>query len=181
MNTSSARTIADGLTWFRVFSAIPITLLAIADLRWWVFAVYIAASLTDFLDGLFARRARAVDYGSSFDAYADVFFAMMTLVWIALLCPGFFARYGLPLVLPLLLLQATLIVLRYRHPESPVPHLPLGRLSMFVFCLLLPVLLVLGDVPWLTVAALALAIIAKVQLAWHLIAARPGRTTVGMT
>ncbi len=181
MNTSSARTIADGLTWFRVFSAIPITLLAIADLRWWVFAAYIAAALTDFLDGLFARRARAVGYGSSFDAYADVFFSLMTLVWIALLCPGFFARYGLLLVLPLLLLQAALFVLRYRDPESPVPHLPLGRLSMFAFCFVLPVLLVFGDVSWLVVVAFALAIIAKVQLARHLIAARPRETTVGMT
>jgi len=181
VNTSSARTIADGLTWFRVFSAIPITLLAIGELRWWVFAVYIAAALTDFLDGLFARRARAVNYGGSFDAYADVFFSMMTLVWIAMLCPGFFERYGLPLVLPLLLLQALLFVLRYRHPESPVPHLSLGRLSMFVFCFVLPVLLVFGDQPWLVVTAFVLTILAKVQLAWHLIATRPSETRVGMT
>lgn len=169
MNTARARTVADSLTWVRVFSVLPITALAVADLRWWVLGVYIAASLTDFFDGLFARRARPVHYGSSLDAYADVLFTMMSLLWIALLFPAFLQRYGLPLVLPLLLLQALLFWQRWRNPGVVVPHLPLGRLAMFVFCLLLPVLLVLGDVRWFVSTVFGIAIAAKAQLAWHLL------------
>jgi hypothetical protein len=52
---------------------------------------------------------------------------------------------------------------------------------MFVFCLLLPVLLVFGDVPWFVVTVLALSIFAKAQLAWHMIAARDQETTASLT
>lgn len=169
MNTARARTVADGLTWVRIISVLPLTVLAAAELRWWVLGVYIAASLTDFFDGLFARRARPVHYGSSFDAYADVLFATMTLLWIALLFPAFMPRYGLPLVLPLLLLQALLFWLRFRNPGVTVPHLPLGQLAMFVFCLLLPVLLVVGDVRWFIITTFGIAMLAKAQLAWLLL------------
>ena len=181
MNTSNARTIADGLTWFRVLSVIPITLFASADMRWWVFGVYIAASLTDFFDGVFARQAYPVRYGRAFDGNADVFFALMTFIWIAMLFPAFFGQYGLPLVLPLLLLQTLLFVLRVRRSVAGVAHLAIGRLSMFVFCLLLPVLLVFGDVPWFVVAVLALSVFAKAQLAWHMFAARDRETTASLT
>jgi phosphatidylglycerophosphate synthase len=167
VNTSSARNIADGLTWVRVFSAIPITLLAVADLRWWVFGVYIAAALTDLLDGLFARRARPARYGGAFDAYADVFFVMMTVIWLVMLFPGFLQRYGLTLVLPLVITQLALFVLRFVYSGLRVPHLPLGRVAMFIFCSLLPTLVVFGDTPWLVVVAFSIAIIAKLQLAWH--------------
>ena len=181
VNRPSARAIADGLTWFRVFSVIPITLLVLADLRWWVFGIYIAASLSDFLDGLFARRAQPTRYGSSFDSYADVFFAVMTFIWIAILFPGFLDRYGWSLVLPWALLQTALFALRFRAPNAVVPHLVLGRIAFFVFCLLLPVLLVLGDLPWFVVATLGLSIVAKIQLAWHLTTLRPQQSTPGIT
>jgi phosphatidylglycerophosphate synthase len=50
MDKHIARTIADRLTWTRVWLCIPITALAWLDLKWWVFGLYIAAALTDFLD-----------------------------------------------------------------------------------------------------------------------------------
>ena len=181
MNTSNARTIADGLTWVRIISALPITFFAAADLRWWVFGVYAVASLTDFFDGVFARQASPSRLGSAFDGNADVFFTLMTLVWIAMLFPDFYGRYGLPLVLPLLSLQALLFILKLRRSQSGVPHLALGRLSMFVFCLLLPVLLVVGDVQWFVVLALVLSLVAKAQLAWHMTFERQRETTAGLS
>lgn len=181
MNTSSARTIADGLTWFRVLSVIPITLFALADMRWWVFGVYIAASLTDFFDGVFARLARPSHHGGAFDGNADVFFTLMTFVWIAMLFPDFYGRYGLPLVLPLLLLQALLFIVKFRRAQLGVPHLTLGRLSMWMFCSLLPVLFVFGDIQWFVVATLFISIAAKAQLAWHLVGARNRETTASLT
>ncbi len=181
MNTSNARTIADGLTWVLSVSALPITIFAAAELRWWVFGTYAIAALTDFFDGVFARLASPSRRGGAIDGNADVFFTLMTLVWIAMLFPDFYSRYGLPLVLPLLSLQAPLFIFKFRQSQSGVPHLALGRLSMFVFCFLLTVLLVLGDVQWFVVLALVLSIVAKAQLAWHMTFVRRRETTSGLS
>ena len=45
VNKNIARTIADSLTWSRIFSVAPITLLAWYNLKWWVFGVYTAVVL----------------------------------------------------------------------------------------------------------------------------------------
>lgn len=181
MNTTRARAIANSLTWARVFSAIPITILIALDLHGWVFGVYVAAALTDFLDGLFARRAQPARYGGAFDAYADIFFALMTLVWMTWLFPGFFERYAGLLVLPYLLLQAVLFYLRFRNPGMIVPHLVSGKLGTFAFNLLLPVYIVLGDIPAFVIAVFALAIAAKLHLIWHLVGTRARAGTTGTT
>ena len=101
MDRKTARRIADALTWARIWGALPVTLVAWLDLRWWVFALYAAMALTDLFDGMFARRADPSPRSSDFDGKADVFFSLMTLVWIWMLVPGFYERYGL-LYLPLL-------------------------------------------------------------------------------
>ncbi len=82
LNKDTARKIADTLTWARVVSVVPITILAWYELKWWVFALYIAASLTDLLDGMFARRAAPPATDTDFDGLADLLLSVMTLLWL---------------------------------------------------------------------------------------------------
>jgi phosphatidylglycerophosphate synthase len=169
MNKQTARKIADALTWSRVVSVVPITLLAWYELKWWVFALYIAASLTDLLDGVFARRATPPKTDTDFDGLADLLFTVMTLLWLWLLVPGFFPKYGL-LYLPLLvLLEIYMVSARMRYPDLVVPHLEFGRKAMVLFCLLLPVLIVWGDVPWFVHLVLIIGTASKIQLTWTIV------------
>ena len=46
---------------------------------------------------------------------------------------------------------------------------------------MLPTLLMFGDIQWFVVAALLISIVAKAQLAWHMIAARDRETTASLT
>jgi phosphatidylglycerophosphate synthase len=72
MDKKSARKIADALTWTRIVSVVPITILAWYDFRWWVLGLYIAAALTDLLDGMFARRAAPPKLNVELDGVADL-------------------------------------------------------------------------------------------------------------
>jgi phosphatidylserine synthase len=88
MDKKIARRVADSLTWSRIWSAVPITIAAWHGLVWWVFGLYIAAALTDLLDGFFGRRATPPQKDNDFDGKADIVFSIMTLVWIWMLIPG---------------------------------------------------------------------------------------------
>jgi hypothetical protein len=155
MDKKTARTVADGLTWSRILSAIPITIAASYGLTWWVFGLYIAAALTDLLDGVFGRRATPPQKDNDFDGKADVVFSIMTLVWIWMLIPGFFEKYWLPYLPMLLVIEIYLITIRVREPETPVPHFQFGRFAMALFCFLLPVLLIVQDSAWFGTSPLA--------------------------
>ncbi len=168
MDKRTARKIADGLTWARIWSAIPITAAAWYGLHWWVFALYIAAALTDVLDGLFARRGMPSTKNSDFDGKADVFFSAMTLAWIWMLLPGFYEKYWFPYLPLLLVIQSYLVAARMRWPGLHIPHFRFGRFAMTVFCFLLPVLIVLRDLPWFVHAVFAIGTLSKLQLAAHL-------------
>ena len=82
MDKKIARRVADSLTWSRIWSAVPITIAAWHGLVWWVVGLYIAAALTDLLDGFFGRRATPPQKDNDFDGKADIVFSIMTLVWI---------------------------------------------------------------------------------------------------
>lgn len=169
VNKQTARKIADALTWSRVFSVVPITLLAWYELKWWVFAFYVAAALTDLLDGLFARRAAPPATDTDFDGLADLLFSVMTLLWLWMLVPGFFPKYGL-LYLPLLvLLELYTISARLRYPGLVVPHLEFGRKAMALFFFMLPILIIWGDVPWFVHFVFIVGTAAKIQLTWAIV------------
>ena len=176
MHKDTARQIADGLTWARIVSVVPITVLAWYDLKWWVFGAYIAAALTDLLDGWFARRAAPPEKEIDFDGLADLLLSVMTLLWLWLLVPGFFAAYW-PYFPVLVVLELYMTSVRMRYPQLPVPHLAFGRYAMALFFFLLPVLLVWGDVPWFVHLVLVLGTASKIQLAAAL--ARLARTNNG--
>jgi len=166
MNKDTARKIADALTWSRIVSVVPITLLAWYELRWWVFAIYIAAVLTDLLDGFFARRATPSATETDFDGLADLLLSVMTLVWLWMLFPLFFPKYWLPYIPLLALLEIYMSWVRIRNPRLVVPHFRFGRIAMALFFFLLPVLIIWGDVTWFVHLVLILGTASKFQLAW---------------
>jgi phosphatidylglycerophosphate synthase len=165
MDKRTARTIADGLTWARIWLALPITVLAIYDVRWWVLGLYIVAALTDLFDGMFARRAAPPATDTDLDGNADVIFCIMTLVWLWLLVPGFLAKYWLPYLPILVAIQIYLSTAAFRFPGIEIPHFDFGRLMMVVFCFMLPVLLIWGDQPWFVHSVFILGTVSKLQLA----------------
>jgi phosphatidylglycerophosphate synthase len=169
MDKHIARTIADRLTWTRVWLCIPITALAWLDLKWWVFGLYIAAALTDFLDGKFARYAAPPKTDADLDGNADVVFSIMTLVWLWMLVPGFIEKYWLPYLPVLVPLQIYLSVAPLRFPDIKVPHFQFGRVIMVVFCFMLPILLVWGDQPWFVHSVFILGTISKLQQVQYIV------------
>ena len=50
MNRKTARKLADGLTWARIWSVLPLTVFAWFELRWWFLGFYVAAALRTELD-----------------------------------------------------------------------------------------------------------------------------------
>jgi phosphatidylglycerophosphate synthase len=166
LNKDAARTIADALTWARIASVVPITVLAWYELKWWVLGIYIAAALTDLLDGMFARRATPAATDIDFDGIADLIFRAMALVWLWLLIPGFFPKYWLPYFPILVLLELYMLSVRIRKPKMAVPHLAFGRFAMALFFALLPVLIIWGDVPWFVHFVLVVATASTLQLTW---------------
>ena len=165
MHRKAARTIADGLTWARILSVMPLTILAWYGLKWWVFGLYTAAALTDLLDGWFARRADPPAKDIDLDGIADVILSFSTLLWLWLLVPGFVTKYWLPYVPIFVLLELYITYVRVRHHRMGVPHLRFGRFAMALFFLLLPVLIIWGDVPWFVHGVLIVGVASKLQLA----------------
>lgn len=166
MDRNTARTLADLLTWSRIFGVIPLTILAWYGLRWWVFGLYIAVALTDVVDGMLARRATPPGTDFDLDGVADLVFSFLTLLWLWLLVPEFVDRYWLPYVPIFVLIEVYLTLIRLRYKRYGVPHLQFGRYSMALFCFLLPVTIAFGDLPWFVHTVLIIGIASKLQLAW---------------
>lgn len=163
-----ARKLADTLTWTRIVVVVPITVLAWYGAEWWVFGLYIAGALTDLFDGWFARRAAPAKSDIDLDGIADFVFRLMTVLWIWLLVPGFITRYWLPYVPILAALELYMLAIRGRYPLINVPHFQFGRFAMALFCFLLPVLILWGDVTWFVHAVLIIGTLSSIQLAWAL-------------
>lgn len=166
MDKNTARTIADALTWARIVSVVPITVLAVYDLKWWVFALYITAALTDLLDGFFARRGAPAKSDFDLDGVADRILSFATILWLWLLVPGFLQKYWLPYVPIFVVLEIYVNFIRLRHRRFGIPHLKFGRIAMALFFALLPVLIVWGDQPWFVHSVLLVVIASELQLSW---------------
>ena len=176
MDKRTARIIADNLTWARIWSAVPITVLAWLGMHWWVLGLYIAAALTDLFDGMFARRAMPPEKDTDFDGKADLLLSVMTLLWIWMLFPWFFQKYWLPYLPILVVLEIYMTSLRVRYPNLHIPHFQFGRWAMALFFFLLPMLLVFGDQPWFVHLVLIVGTTSKLQLTRHLATCvKPGR------
>lgn len=166
IDRNTARTIADALTWTRIFSVAPITVLAYYDLKWWVLALYVAAALTDLLDGMFARRGAPATSDFDLDGVADRILSFATILWLWLLIPGFLQKYWLPYVPIFVVFEVYVNWIRLRHRRFGVPHLEFGRIAMALFFSVLPVSIIWGDVPWFVHSVLTVVIASELQLAW---------------
>ena len=167
MDKATARTIADTLTWARIFSVVPITICAYYDFRWWVFGLYIAAGVSDNLDGRFARAGDPPKSDLDLDGHADTLIAVFTLVWIWMLFPGFWEKYWLPYIPILFGIQGWLWVTQARHPALGTPHFQIGRYMMALFFFLLPVLIAFGDVEWFVHTVFIGSVIGKLRTVWY--------------
>ena len=177
MDKATARRLADALTWARIWSVIPLTVLAWYDLRWWFFGTYIAAALTDWFDGYFGRRAAAPKNDVDLDGNADVLFSVLTLLWIWMLVPGFYEKYWFPYLPLLVAIQLYLWFAMVRWPGLQSPHFQFGRFGMMVFCCLLPVLIAFGDQPWFVHAVFIIGTMGKLQVAWLFVSTDKTRLT----
>lgn len=166
MNLDTARTIADALTWARIASVIPITILAFYDLKWWVLGLYVAAALTDLLDGMFARRGAPPKSNFDLDGVADRILSFATILWLWLLVPGFLQKYWLPYLPVIVALEIYLNVIRIGYERFDIPHLPFGRIAMALFFTLLPVVLLFGDLPSFVHTVLIIVVVSELQLTW---------------
>lgn len=164
IDKATARTIADALTWARIWSVVPITVFAWYDMQWWVFGTYIAASLTDLFDGYFARRGDPPRIKIDIDGRADDLFAVMTLIWIWMLFPEFWLKYWLPWIPVLVTIQIGIWVENIRRPKLVIPHFQFGRAGMLYFCLLFPVLIAFGDFDWYVHSVFLWGTLGKLQL-----------------
>ncbi len=140
--------------------------MAILELEWWVFGLYIAAALTDWFEGWFARRAVPPRSDADLDGLADLILSFSTLLWMWLLIPGFVSSYWLPYLPIFIALELYMTYVRIRHKRYGVPHLKFGRWAMALFFTLLPVLIIWGDVPWFVHTVLIIGVASKLQLAW---------------
>ncbi len=166
MDRTTARTIADALTWARIFSVVPITIFALLSLKWWVFGLYIASAFTDLLDGWFARRGSPPKSDVDLDGIADLVLSFSTILWLWLLIPGFVSAYWLPYLPIFVALEIYMTFVRVKHKRYAVPHLQFGRVAMALFFSLLPVLIVWGDIPWFVHSVLIVGVASKLQLTW---------------
>lgn len=165
MNPGDARRIADALTWARMLSVVPITALVLLQFRWWVLALYVAAALTDLLDGRVARYAAPPLRDIDLDGIADLVLSVATVLWLWLLIPGFVSSYWLPYLPVFVALEIYMSTIRIREPGFRVPHFRFGRIAMALFFSLLPVMIVFGDVPFFVHGTLLIGVVSKVQLA----------------
>ena len=143
---------------------VPITVLAWFGLEWWVFGLYIVGALTDYFDGVFARRAAPPKSDFDLDGIADLVLSFATLVWLWLLVPGFVSTYWFPYLPVFVVLEVYMSTVRIREPGFPVPHFRFGRIAMALFFSLLPVMLVFGDVPMFVHGILLIGVASKAQL-----------------
>lgn len=116
--------IANIVTLMRGVSIVPIVALLWFDLGIWALILYIAAALTDMLDGWLARRSgRQSDYGSALDAAIDNVFSVAILAFLLMAFPGLGERHPFALFVlfggPLIYLAVSLALT--------------GRLMMFHF------------------------------------------------
>jgi phosphatidylglycerophosphate synthase len=100
VHEGGALKLAKVITLARLVSILLILLLLETGHGQMALELYIAAALTDFLDGWLARRsARASDFGARLDGVVDNIFSVALLPFLLLAFPGLFERHPVALIL----------------------------------------------------------------------------------
>lgn len=156
---------ANVLTWSRLASIVPLTVLAFLRLELAFILVYVLAIATDLFDGVVARAQRLASLrGAELDGTVDLAFAAAGLGWIFLFIPEIYLVYW-----PHLLAVALSFIVFFaaswaRLRKLAMPHLWLGKLSMFLFCLLLPTVILFGVASWMVWTVVLVVILSRIEM-----------------
>ena len=78
------------LSFFRIFSSVPIILLFYFQFYYFALLLFLFAALTDFFDGLIARKLnQESDFGSLLDLIADKILVLSLLIWFVFIYDNF--------------------------------------------------------------------------------------------
>lgn len=91
---------ANVVTLTRGLLVLPILALLLTDQAGWALGLYVAAALTDAVDGWIARSSgRASSFGAQLDATVDNIFSLAILAFLLLAYPDMASRHGLALAI----------------------------------------------------------------------------------
>ncbi len=134
-------TLANQLTLLRLAAAPALALSLLSGRAGWAFAIYVAAAVTDALDGMAARRlGQQTKLGTFLDPAADKLLMLVTYVTLALPdkprpFPEFALAHHLPPWLALLVVARDVVMvmialgLYMAYGESRFPPMPIGKVT----------------------------------------------------
>lgn len=161
---------ANVLTWTRLILIIPITVAAWLDARWTVLVLFVIAMLTDFFDGLVARRTGvASEKGARLDSAVDNAMLPFYFAWLWLLFPQLFIEFWPGIALLVALIGVQLAVARWKLSKITGLHLWSDKLSAIGGFILLPALIIFGYLPWLVWTVFGISYIASIEGVIYLI------------
>lgn len=171
--------LADALTWARLLSVIPLSVLAVLDLRLAFLITFCLAVTTDLLDGMAARAAgRPTAAGADFDGSVDLVFSAFALWWIWLLVPEIYTGFW-PFMLVALASFSLFFWASARYAKRVMtPHLVSGKAAMGVFALLIPITLIFGVVAWYVHLTWVTVTVSRAEMVYGLVRGKDlnGRT-----
>lgn len=146
--------LANLVTLSRLVSILPILLLLRAGHGRAALALYIAAALTDLIDGWLARRSgTASDFGARLDGVVDNLFSLATLPFLLMAFPGLFDRHPVALLCLFLGPLAYLAITKLWTGSLMMFHFQSAKLGALLLFALWPAMAVTGWEGWLLLAA----------------------------
>lgn len=156
---------ADVLTWTRLGSILFLSVLAFLRLETVFLVVYALALTTDLFDGMVARAQRlASARGAAFDGTVDLLFAVAGLGWLYLFVPQVYVAYWPHLFVVAVVFTIFFVASWVRLRKLSMPHLLLGKLSMLLFGLLVPVVILFGARPWMIWLVVGVVVLSRVEM-----------------
>lgn len=149
----------------RLISVIPLTALAWFMNTFLFLIIYLFAILTDVFDGWIARKqGLASAKGAAFDGSVDLVFAAFGLVWLYSFTPELYVSYA-----PHLLVVAGMFMLFFavsviKLGTLAMPHLWLGKLSMALFSVMVPLMILFGVHAWMVWSVVVVVILSRLEM-----------------
>jgi CDP-diacylglycerol--glycerol-3-phosphate 3-phosphatidyltransferase len=146
--------LANIVTLSRGLAIVPILVLLAAGHETWALMAYIAAALTDLVDGWLARMSgRASSFGAQLDAVVDNLFSLAILAFLVMAYPGIGEGHAVSLVLlfgaPVAYLAVSWLLAR----RLLMFHFWSAKAGAFLLFCLWPLVEVSGWQGWIEIAA----------------------------
>lgn len=140
-------------------------------MRWVVFAIFLSAMLTDFIDGLVARlKKERTRIGTVLDPLADKLLLLNAFIWLYHLRAALPFAYKIPLWVMLIVVSRDVLILLgialcyFLEAEVPITPTLWGKLTtLFQMTSIMSVILDARLTPWLWKIAGALTLISGVD------------------